>query len=364
MGAPYFSIRDTVRRHGVAVFSGNLPLYRDISARVMRVLQTHAAPVEQYSIDEAFFSFTARNERTCARHLHTIKEAVERAVGVPVALGAGRTKTIAKCATAQAKRQSAPVHVSEGVQWYREAATYPIREVWGVGAKIAARVQAHGITTVAEFCALDRAVVRQWLGVYGARVHAELREQAAFTVTTLPQPSRSMMHSRSFGTATTKRGVVKDAVAYHLGQAAAELRATRQVAGSLRVMLLPSRHGAYALRGGVREYSFTVPTNDTSRLLAAADSLVSALYQPAVPYKKAGVILAHLQPAATVAQPLFAQPTGLGEVWQAVDQLNRRFGQHTVAVGRTPRGGQWAPRRERLSPHYTTRWSDIPQVMA
>ena len=55
MGVPYFKAKAELEQHGVAAFSGNLTLYRDISARVMKLLRETVGNVEQYSIDEAFF---------------------------------------------------------------------------------------------------------------------------------------------------------------------------------------------------------------------------------------------------------------------------------------------------------------------
>lgn len=54
MGEPYFSVKETCVTQGVAVFSSNFPLYRDISRRVMHTLARFSEHVETYSIDEAF----------------------------------------------------------------------------------------------------------------------------------------------------------------------------------------------------------------------------------------------------------------------------------------------------------------------
>ena len=54
MGDPYFKIKHIVEKHGVAVFSGNMDLYGDMSQRVRWVLEEYAPAVEVYSIDEAF----------------------------------------------------------------------------------------------------------------------------------------------------------------------------------------------------------------------------------------------------------------------------------------------------------------------
>jgi DNA polymerase V len=54
MGDPLFKIRDLVAKHHVAVFSGNMALYGDLSQRVRWVLEEFAPSVEVYSIDECF----------------------------------------------------------------------------------------------------------------------------------------------------------------------------------------------------------------------------------------------------------------------------------------------------------------------
>ena len=54
MGDPFFKIRQIVEKNDVAVFSGNMALYGDMSQRVRWVLEDFAPAIEVYSIDEAF----------------------------------------------------------------------------------------------------------------------------------------------------------------------------------------------------------------------------------------------------------------------------------------------------------------------
>ena len=61
MGAPLFKIRDIVEKHNVAVFSGNMALYGDMSQRVRWVLEEYAPSVEVYSIDECFLDLRGMN---------------------------------------------------------------------------------------------------------------------------------------------------------------------------------------------------------------------------------------------------------------------------------------------------------------
>ncbi|KAA8685615.1 RulB [Pseudomonas caricapapayae] len=52
MGAPYFQIKDVLRRHGIQSFSSNFALYGDISQRVMAIIESMVPAVEVYSIDK------------------------------------------------------------------------------------------------------------------------------------------------------------------------------------------------------------------------------------------------------------------------------------------------------------------------
>ena len=52
MGAPYFQIKDHLRRNGVQVFSSNYALYGDLSERVMTLIESLVPAVQVYSIDK------------------------------------------------------------------------------------------------------------------------------------------------------------------------------------------------------------------------------------------------------------------------------------------------------------------------
>jgi DNA polymerase V len=64
MGAPIFKVQDVITAHDVAVFSSNYPLYGDLSARMMGVLQDFSDQVECYSIDEAFVQLQATRSQS------------------------------------------------------------------------------------------------------------------------------------------------------------------------------------------------------------------------------------------------------------------------------------------------------------
>ena len=54
MAQPAFQAKDLIERHSIAVISGNLQFYTDMSNRVMQVFGELVPAVEKYSIDECF----------------------------------------------------------------------------------------------------------------------------------------------------------------------------------------------------------------------------------------------------------------------------------------------------------------------
>jgi DNA polymerase V len=88
----------------VQVFLSNYALYGALSFIVMSILQQEEPELEVYSIDESFLQIPAQHERSMTEHGLYLKESVDRCVGIPVSIGIGSTKTLAKIATSVAKK--------------------------------------------------------------------------------------------------------------------------------------------------------------------------------------------------------------------------------------------------------------------
>ena len=95
MATPLFKVKDLVKKHDVELCSSNYTLYQDMSNRVMSVLRSSGLPMEIYSIDEAFLRF--KSSQSLLSHGKAIKKDVYKKTGIPVSIGFGKTKTLAKC---------------------------------------------------------------------------------------------------------------------------------------------------------------------------------------------------------------------------------------------------------------------------
>ena len=92
MGDPLFKIRDIVEKHNVAVFSGNMALYGDMSQRVRWVLEEYAPSVEVYSIDEAFLDLRGMEGIDFDAYAKKISSECWRLTSIPVSVGIAPTK--------------------------------------------------------------------------------------------------------------------------------------------------------------------------------------------------------------------------------------------------------------------------------
>jgi DNA polymerase V len=98
MGTPVFQVQNLIKRHQIHLFSSNYTLYADMSARVMAILEEFTPNLEVYSIDEAFLDLTGVCPDDPVAYGQQIKKTVFRATGIPVCVGMGPTKTLAKLA--------------------------------------------------------------------------------------------------------------------------------------------------------------------------------------------------------------------------------------------------------------------------
>lgn len=360
MGVPYFQIKDIIKDKGVAVFSSNFTLYRDLSQRVFSIVKAECKDFEQYSIDEAFFHAPPGDEENFARYL---KDKIGREVGMPVSVGVGSSKTLAKLASRMAKKQGG-VYVLAPSFWTKHAYGVRLGELWGVGSGRVRAFTAAGLSTAADVMVTDPASMATLFGVEGTRLQRELLGEEAYPVGQPRGPQKSIMSSRSFKESTIAIAVIQDAVAYHVRRVTEDVRAIGMRASRMTIYIGSSRFTSEGHGRGAREIILEPASDNVMELIQLAAAAVDALYDPAVAYKKAGVLLGGFIPRAQSQLALFGAPdvSKKQAVLGALEKLNLTFGADTVRVGSRLQEGRWQARRDALSPAYTTQWQSLPRV--
>ncbi len=231
MGVPYFQVRQFFEAMGGVRFSSNYALYSDMSQRVMSILEGMAPAVEVYSIDEAFIELSERWAGDLVEYGRQVRERVLQWTGLTVGVGIGPTKTLAKLANNAAKKWPATGGVVDlRDEWRRTRlmAITPIEEVWGIGRRLAAKLEAQGIKTVAELVAADPKALRRRYGVVVERTVQELRGIPCAELEQEAQAKQQIICSRSFGERITEFGPMREALAGYMERAAEKLRAEGQ----------------------------------------------------------------------------------------------------------------------------------------
>lgn len=362
MGVPYFQVKDTLKDIKAVAFSSHFALYRDLSRRVFEVMARELGQVEQYSIDEAFFTMEG-SEASVISLITQLKDTVEREVGVPVSIGVATSKTVAKYAGSVAKKTGG-LFVLSTPEHQETLKLAKLSDIWGIGLRTALTYKKHSLLTVGDLLAQERRQIISLFGVHGERLWLELQGIPAVGASSAHSTKRSILSSRSFKGTTTDKAVLKDAVAYHVRHAAEDLRSMKLKTNSIQVMLGTSHHGDYFIQGGFDVALLNTPTSDSFVLLKAADALVEHIYKADVPYKKAGILLQHFTPEALQQMDLFTDTTEskTSTLMPVMDALNKRSGGATLLLGSHLKTGAWESSRESRSPAYTTSWNEIVTV--
>jgi DNA polymerase V len=367
MGEVWHICKKRVDTEGVIVRSSNYTLYGDMSARVMRTVAGFAPDLEIYSIDEAFLGLSGF-ERRLESHGLALRRTVQQWTGIPVSVGIAPTKTLAKVANRRAKKDPAKGGVfllMDDAAIDAELAAMELTDLWGVARRLAARLTALGIGTPLALKRADPRFIRERFNVVLERLMLELRGVPCISLEEAPPDRKSIMASRSFGRTVETRAELEEAVATYTSRAAEKLRGQGLAANRVVVFAHTNRFRPDDPQyGAERTVSLPVATADTGRLIAAANRGLGAVYRPGYRYKKAGIMLLDLVPAAKVQGSLFDAPdTQLSTArMRAVDALNRRFGRDTVTFAASGGRRAWKLKSEFLSPRFTTSWDELLRV--
>lgn len=373
MGTPYFKLEPMLDAYGIVVKSSNYELYGDISRRIISVLQEHCHDVEQYSIDEAFVYMDLHKGYDMAEYeafASLLRSRVLNWIGVPCGVGFAKTKTLAKIANHIGKKLPTGVFVMpENPKAVLEK--LPVNEVWGVGRRLAIRLQQMGIITAWQLANLDRDILQKKFSITQVKTADELLGLPCFERENPEEPSQSISCSRSYGYPVENLDELRESVAHYIAQAAEKLRKERlRAAGASVYLQYYPEYGLNAQDGGYVStvIAFDSATNATSQMLSSVLPTVDALFIKGRRYKKSGVLFYGLESEQMRQLELFADENKVkqkvrGErLARVVDSVNSQLGRNTLFYLSEGISRPWQMRREFLTPDYTTSWDDLPIV--
>ena len=371
MGAPWFKFKDLAQKYGIVALSSNYGLYADMSNRVMNILREFSPDQEIYSIDESFLDLTEFQSRDLIEYGQQMRRRILKWTGLPVCVGIGSTKTLSKLANHCAKKRAVfngvcNFNAMSATELNELLSQIEVGEIWGVGRKLAPKLQALGYNTVLDLKRANPEALRQQFSVVMQKTIHELNGIICIEMEEIAPPKKQIVSSRSFGQAVYDYNSLAESITLYMSRAAEKLRKQQYYAGSAYVFIRTSEfkpeHPYYS--NGMT-ISMPSPTDDTRQLVNVVLWGLKQIYKPNIKYAKAGVMLSELVPSEGVQTDLFSQLHASPKskaLMAAMDKINRKMGKESVKLASEGFKRPWKMRQENKSPCYTTRWEDLPIV--
>jgi DNA polymerase-4 len=309
--------------------------YAEVSRAVMTILGAFTPLLEQISVDEAFLDVTASRAlfgppETIAR---TIKERVRAGTGLTCSVGVAPNKFLAKVASDLEKPDGLTV-IPDGAAAVR-LAPLPVRRIWGVGPKTAARLEGLGLRTIGQVAACDPARLAAELGSWAAELQALARGEDDRPVETGGE-AKSLSRETTFAVFLSDRERIESVLLALADDVAERLRADGLAA---RVVTLK-----------VRDETFKTVTREAT--LDRSTDLCETLYAEVVrlfrekvalggrKVRLLGVGATGLAPRDAGQQGLFPDPADekRRHAAQAVDRVKKKYGEDAVTRARLLKG--------------------------
>lgn len=364
MGAPAFEFKDIIAKKKVYVFSSNFALYGDISNRVMSTLINLAPDIEIYSVDEAFLDLTKMKFEDLSAFSKKIRKTIMQWTGIPVSVGIGSTKTLAKIANHLAKKNPELENVMNLCDIENTdnlLKTISVSEIWGVGRAYSTFLTTKGINSVYDFKNTDENWVRKHMSVVGQKTLLELRGISCISIETMIPSKKSICISRSFGTAVESYEDLEQATSTFVARAAEKLRHQKSCARAVNVFVMTNRFSNTSKYVNSTLVQLPVATNITSEIILHTLKGLKKIFRQGYKYKKSGIILSDLIPDDQLQYGIWDEVNRerYTDLMHVIDKVNAGIGQGTIKFAVQGTRRRWKMHQERLSPQYTSKWGDI-----
>jgi len=361
MGVPLFEIQDLVKRQNVRAFSSNYVLYGDMSSRVMNVLREFTPNLEVYSIDEAFLLLRGFSNFNIEDYALKIKETVYRCVGLPVSVGIGKTKTLAKIANYLSKRvfKTGAFCLVDNIDDYLKK--IPVEKIWGIGRQRQNWLNNQSVYTAYDLRNMPDGQVRKKMTVTGLRTVWELRGISCLSMEEVTPDKKAVSCSRMFGYLVEDLNELEEAASAYVARACVKLRRQNLLAGYLHVIIETNRFKGSYYNNSLGMY-VTPPSAYTPLLSHYTRLLLKEIFKKGYKYNRVGVVLTDLGPERQ-AQNYFIDPFYVGtryqRLMQSIDLYNSSVNHGKIQLASEGLGKPWHMKQTRKSPRFTTGWNEL-----
>ncbi len=298
-------------------------VYSDYSHRVMAMMREYGCAMEQVSVDEVFLDAT-----DCvaawggARALATeVKKRLREQIGLACTIGIASNKLVAKIASTVGKPDGL-VEVPDG-QEAEFLAPLPIGQLWGVGKKSAAKLQAMGIYSIGDLQNMPLTRLKPEFGDWALDLQQRARGAGSDMVET-DHEQKSISRETTFAKDVVSLEQLKRVLLSLSDQVGRDLRDGGLQAKTIAIKLRWSDFATIT-----RQTTLPHTTDATSDIYQAAVTLLTAAMKRGAKVRLIGVRATHL---ASGHQLGFFESASekRARADRAVDEIRDRFGDTAI----------------------------------
>ena len=376
-GTPYFQLAQQFPNQKIAVFSSNYELYGELTGRIVSLISQEVPAYFRYSIDECFIYLDGMEHLDLKKWGEDLHKKIKQYVGMPVSVGLAPNKTLAKMASHFAKKYQGYRHccmIDSDEKRIKALKLYPIDEVWGIGRRYAAKLEALGVKTAYDFAAHNGDWVKlTFNNIVIQRTWRELNGEDCVPNEEMAK-KKSICTSRSFNGMISDYDTLRTHVSNYAARCAEKLRQQKTVASIVGVFVNTNAFREdLAQYWNFQEQRLITPTSSSITIIETANEVLKKIYRQGYQYKKAGVIVMGIGADSPIQQDLFdinaEQFQKMKRLDEVIDRINRMQGSETIVLGSqqyTRKDGKGkadvfanAIKHDHRSPNPTTRWSDV-----
>lgn len=280
-----------------------------------------------------------------------MKLQTRKRTGIPVSLGIGQTKTLAKIANKIAKKSPQYKNVFDITILDQDKIleTIDVYDIWGIGSRYAKLLKNNGIFNAKDLKYACDDWVRKNMTVTGLRTVWELRGIKCYDLAYSPEVKKSITVSRSFGKTISNYNDLSQAVSAYVIKASQKLREQKSVASNILIFVATNRYHDDHQYFNSTGTELNIPSSYTPDLLNAAQNCLNKIYKTGFLYKKAGVLLTGLIDESQAQLNLTINTPDLSKqkmLMKSCDKIAKRWGNSSITFAYAPKNKNiWISKR-------------------
>jgi DNA polymerase-4/DNA polymerase V len=307
--------------------------YSLFSKRMFNIVRRYTTLVEEYSIDECFADLTGLRRplhMTYPEMAENIKKDLDSELGMTFSVGLGPNKVIAKVASKWKKPSGLTIIPGRKIQDFLK--DLPTIKIWGIGPQTSAFLLKRGINTALQFAKMDEGWVIENLSKPYQEIWRELRGEFIYQLNFEEKHDyQSISKTKTFTPPSRNRDFIYSQLSKNVENAL--IKARRHGLAAKRFFFFLKTQG-FSYRG--LEFKLQNPVSIPQEILHTIDSNFERVFNPRTLYRSTGIILMDLADENKKQYDLFGAATKIAdmrEVQGAIDELDAKFGKHTVFLG-------------------------------